>query len=669
MAVRYLDPEDGNDAADGLSFASRKKTWLSASTGMAAGDEIRVIASPGPNNIGSGTWTDNSRSVAIPAGLVKTVDEGLSGTGWVAAANITLSTSTSKKVLTAGTTQTFIVATAFTTGKVAHKTLGAAMDLSAFQSLSMWVFSSLGSVPVGSLELRLCSDTTGDVPVATLPFDDGVLSLSASGWNIAFKDFGAALPSGIQSISIYANSDPGTPTFRFSNLIAAKGRDDPLHLSHLSLIGKHTTAEPEWYPLQAIGETSVVIGYTRSADELAASNLKRPYRGTTETVDTYAARSLALVSSDANRLLQVAGTLAAPCKITGGWRRSDMAAQDGVTWLNGRGRIADLLNGNSKAFWNVEKLGFALAPGQALFQNWSGWNIQLEGWLGCDSPFYDSGSMSVDAVYTYTCKQIWGMPVAFNWPVSTWPLKASIDRIHGGAFTGAAAYTGAGGLGDRMDIRIGRIDNNAGYGAGTGSNPNHNFLRGTRFDNNDQGDLFIGTTDMTLTCHNCTLGSATKYTVLGTASRTYGAIVISAEGGDPTKHTIAKRATVLTTDAAVRHSPAGVSWKFTLTTNAGGASAALPQDFKLADIAVKAGSTVTVKCWMQRDSASLTAGIYVKDGWIAGVTETRSEMTAAAGAWEQRTLTFTPTQDGIVPIHGYAHGALASAWFDDLEIT
>ena len=59
MAIWYLDPENGNDSNDGLSFANRRKTLYTPS-GFVDGDEIRIIKSPDPTSIGNATWEKDS---------------------------------------------------------------------------------------------------------------------------------------------------------------------------------------------------------------------------------------------------------------------------------------------------------------------------------------------------------------------------------------------------------------------------------------------------------------------------------------------------------------------------------------------------------------------------------------------------------------------------------
>lgn len=67
MATYYIDFENGNDANDGTSFATRWKTITNGATAarIAPGDEIRIMASPDPTSIGNATWTGGGRPVAV----------------------------------------------------------------------------------------------------------------------------------------------------------------------------------------------------------------------------------------------------------------------------------------------------------------------------------------------------------------------------------------------------------------------------------------------------------------------------------------------------------------------------------------------------------------------------------------------------------------------------
>lgn len=68
MATYYLDYEGGNDSNNGTTFANRWKTLTNGATAVriAAGDTIRVMASPDPTSLGiNGTWTDEPLSATV----------------------------------------------------------------------------------------------------------------------------------------------------------------------------------------------------------------------------------------------------------------------------------------------------------------------------------------------------------------------------------------------------------------------------------------------------------------------------------------------------------------------------------------------------------------------------------------------------------------------------
>lgn len=668
MTIRYLDIEDGNDSNGGLSFATRKKTISSVTTGAAAGDVIRVMASPGPNDIGSCTWADNSRNITIPAGLVKLIDD--CATAWTVSTNVTAVAPTANRKSSTASAGVNVL-TAFTTGKAAYRTLAAPLDLSAFSFVAAWVDPTF-AFPIGSVVLQLCSDTTGDVPVVTIPLDDGQVTSTGNIWAIAYKDNGGSpLPSNVNSIAIFVNTDISTSSncqLNFNNIVASKGKNDPQHLSIISLIGKKTTAEPEWYPLQSLSDTQAVIGAHRQAQENTST--PRPYRGVSETVDTYAIRPTILACTVAQRTMAtVSGVSGNPIIMSGGWSRTDMSAQSGQTWISGTGRYTNAITQSAAgSFWEFDNLGFVCIGGppiSAIPGIFCTYNIL--GVLGCDTPFADPSGLTADSLTTVNINQVWGHSSAFTWPgTSCTPLKASITRIHGQAgSTGSAAYGNTLDYNDRVDLRVGMIDNNSGVGFQPPVSTARGKLQGTTFKNNVTADVNVGSSSSGATLHRCTFLSTTKYSLAGRGDTQ---LIFSCEGGDPTINSTVRRHFVFATDTVTRHS-VGMSWKLTLTANVLDESVTLPVDVTLAEIAVKANLPVTITVWMQRDSTSLTAGLRVADNWLDGVADTRAAMTVGTGTWEQVTLTFTPTEAGVIPIFGFAYGALNSAWFDDMAVS
>jgi hypothetical protein len=52
----------------------------------------------------------------------------------------------------------------------------------------------------------------------------------------------------------------------------------------------------------------------------------------------------------------------------------------------------------------------------------------------------------------------------------------------------------------------------------------------------------------------------------------------------------------------------------------------------------------------------VNAGIMVQAGSVAGVTDTQAQGSAANATWEQVTLTFTPTENGVQDVFAYIAG-------------
>jgi hypothetical protein len=113
----------------------------------------------------------------------------------------------------------------------------------------------------------------------------------------------------------------------------------------------------------------------------------------------------------------------------------------------------------------------------------------------------------------------------------------------------------------------------------------------------------------------------------------------------------------------------GVSWKLQPLSTA--RESRKPLTLSLAKVACAANSLVTIKAWMRRDNTGLTMRLVCKGGQIAGVTsDVVSAMTAAADTWEEETITFTPTEVGVVEITAEAWGGTTySGWVDDMTIS
>jgi hypothetical protein len=133
-------------------------------------------------------------------------------------------------------------------------------------------------------------------------------------------------------------------------------------------------------------------------------------------------------------------------------------------------------------------------------------------------------------------------------------------------------------------------------------------------------------------------------------------------------HKIFMRGGLISSATDQRNTASGISWKIQPTSTE--RSANWPISLPLAKVACAANSLVTVKAWMRRDNSGLTMRLVCKGGQIAGVANDVTASVTTTNAWEEETITFTPTETGVVEITAEAWGGTTfSGWVDDLTIS
>lgn len=658
MATHYIDPINGNDANAGTSFASRKKT-LASIAGLAAGDSIRVIESPVPDSLGSVSWTDNSRTLTL--GTARTLEIDPCTAAWTASTNVTCSANTSRKYGSASSR--FVVASGFTTGRIAYKALAGTLDLSGYTAVSFWLngvtVSSLGGQ---ALTLRLCSDAAGTTPVRDLVIDLGqTTAFGSATWVPVFIDAGVALPSAVGSIRIDASVDPGSATFQINNLIACQSLSHAGHLSHRSLIGKKTSGEPEWYPINSINGTTVTLGSYHSVQ----SALGPAYRGTTETVTTYQLRPIYPAWSDAQRTLPaVSGTEASHITLSGGWDATSMSVQSGSTYFTGLDYQTSAFS-LSTDWWDISGINaihmrsapYTLASG-AQYGTITAEQLTSASSWSTTGTFVDSWDVNIDRI-------VW-CDGAVTLGSSTYRQSNRIRRITGTTATVGTLLGSTNALSpvSDHDTWVDRIDNTVGIGVGASTGVIAR-LRGCTLENNSVADV-SGTSGVTI-LDNCTLSSTTSVTSPTNDSE---GIMASNLNGSSTGHRVWMAGWTAVTQSAVRQVASGVAWAVS-PTSATLVSSCRPATLKLARVAVNDGTLVSVKCYVRRTNTGLTIGIRVKGGQVAGLSSTQVATTAAAAdTWDELTITFTPSSKGVVEVEGFCHGGTTyTGYFDSLTVS
>jgi hypothetical protein len=352
MTVYYLDPVGGNDANAGTSFATRWQSFTSGATAarIGPGDEIRVIASPAADNT-SLTGTFTSSSVTLSSSISLPIYN--SGAWTAATTNVTLSTSTNRKI---GTTCVSIAPNAtFTTGKAAYLTLST-LDLSAYEQVTFWINMTAGTMNNnGDVSLVLCSDTLGNTPVHTISIPR---VFGTTRWLPVTFNNSASLSSSIQSIALYINVDLGAQTFLISNVVACKsaGSSDSITLN--TMVGQSSTGP--WFDVQSINGN--ILTFQKTSNDTVPADSTRPTVPDTGSFSVFKMEPLLLPTP--MRLgvytfgtVQDSGSAGSPIIISGGWNTTDMSTQTGETFISG----VDSGPGfqiNSKNYINYSKLSF-----------------------------------------------------------------------------------------------------------------------------------------------------------------------------------------------------------------------------------------------------------------------------------------------------------------------
>ena len=636
-------------------------TWEITSTGA---NTFTLDGSVG-NGVGSASGNVRLRS-NTRVKLATAVTQNIASTGpgraaWTSAggANVTTELNGNNKEHTVS--DGINIAAGFTTGLAAYWPLPSTLDLSGYQQVSFWFRQSSGTIgAAGAVDLRLCSDTAGVTAVNTI----SIPSAAATGRFMPVTvDLGTNLGSSIQSIALYVNTDNGAQTFIFNNIIACKASSAADSLTLTSLIGKNTTGETFW-GIQSINGTRVMLD--ADSNQGPTSTGVRGYYGTSETVTTWKRETIKLgpagSSNTALQTINESGTDGSPITYSGGWNRTDMSTQTLETWLDGVNGNGNAITTSSRSFVTCSNFGivrfytgFNHAGGAGVganFQNVYGSNLTL----GLFNMGIVKGSISSVKGHV-ACADELSIPNSFG--------ELTIDGpIVGSAGPGIIVASG--------DILIkgtanALVASNSTYGitsSGAGAKITNIKTEANVIAGVEQG--VVGSTYLL----NCNIGETTETFLSGTGSGLGLTQSIPSQNHDQTagNHKIFMNGALISAATDQRHTASGISWKIQPTSN--NRVSANPVTLSLAKVACSANNLVTIKTWMYRDNSGLTMRLVCKGNQIAGVASDVTASVTTTNAWEEETITFTPTETGVVEITAEAWGGTTfSGWVDDMTIS
>ncbi len=659
MTTLFGDYANGVDANDGTSFANRFKSWTNGATAArtAPGDIIRWMKSPDPTTLGSCTWTNGSASVTIPAGTILDI-ETCEGAWTAVAANVTQSNTTTAKQGTNSLTLT--VAGAFTTGQIAYKTLPGTLNCSSYDTLSCYLRFDIASIAANTFRIDLCSDNLGATPVDSFTIDYATSS-TANIWAKIVKSKGSALGATINSISLVALLDPGAVTIRIDNIFVSKSPStaDCLTLASLIAISTSPTGFDHWYVIKSASGTTVVLETLHSSTAATAGKL---YVQPTVTTTTYVRQPilLPLVGGVLANVTQEAGTQGSPITHSGGWDTTNMTSQTGETFL------MSIFGGLGAPFFDIEH-SF----------------ISMEKLSYCNGNIFTGGS-SATGLKEFLCTDCHALGMTSNFATilgGDWrftrchsngasPFVPSTFTNHIGniefndCHCNALSAGGTAGL-FTMNYFCNAIDctaaNSNSYGFYIISDSGGVMLERCK----TKGCLTAGIgliVGASATGNNCELNEADEVAHLSTDdSRFYSQNHDGVNGAC----LIDGNRFLTTTDASVRHTASGYSWKVSVIST--DADVNFPVKLLLGTRWLASGVATTITVWAQRTNTGLTVQLVVPKYAGTITTAASASIAAAANTWEQLSVSVTPAADGVMEVWGYCYGGSTySGYFDDL---
>ena len=672
-----------------------------------SGSTCTLVGSTG-NGVGGTSGflrkVSNQRVILASSPIVNIASHGNRGNGrtaWTAqTANITTSLVTIDAlggIKEGDCSDSIAVGANFTTGLAAYKATGT-LNLSGHQQISFWIKQTAGTIGAsGALSLKLCSDTAGATAVNTFNVENLTV---LNRWTPITIDLATNLGASIQSIGFYVNTDNGAQTFLLSNIIACKASSSADSLNLCSLIGKNTSGET-WCGIQSINGTRVMLdtGGQWGPVTIGLSSIQIPgYYGTSETITTYKRETikvpLAATATAQSSLLnfqrggvapQSAG-VGNPIVYSFGWNRTNMSTRTGESWFDGRNgfgysNYAYYLTGGNIT---VDRLGYVrfyyglFIPGcmYSVVTNYHGNNCDQYG-------LYAREHRNVTYDTIYCCYNSLGGVFAFSQVGQTTFRNMVICSNNSAGFT---YYNSMSNTLDNFTIKnnINGISiiqsHNLSANSGTISD---SWQYG--IDNNGlgYGNIFKNTTLSTNTTAstrsnvggpsyfiNSSLNDTTEVAI---ASPGYGNnSKVFSHNHDQTNnlHYIWCDYGLIYSTTSVRYTNNGIAWAMA-PTHGSVRYIGFPLDLSVATVAVSANSQVTVKAWMRRTNIGLVMRLRVKGGQIAGVAnDVTGYMTgASADTWEQVSISFTPTESGVVEILAECWGGTTfTGYVDDLTI-
>jgi len=642
------------------------KTITSGATAarIAPGDIIRIAKSPIPTSIGNATWTNLSKTVTLASAQTLTVDNcetkwNENGSGDCTCSAVAVATDAKQ----GSYCMKFLMDAAVQTGimQAFYKISDSGIDFSAYQKLSFWIKNEEAIADGESWYICLCSDVAGATVVDTfkvpaIPSTAQWLPLTLT------KEGGGNLGAAIKSVAVWTGTTAPTASkyIYLDNIIACTTSG----LNLQSLISKTTTEQggtEGWYGIQSIDGVTILLDNNTATK----ANSGRGYytSGTSpETVPTYKRETtktaLAATASTSVQATQEEGNYGLNTEYQGGYNTATNE-QTGETFFDGLNGFGNGIY-NSLNYQTINRIntirynnGLYIISFQNYINNLFSFNCNSGIYVSSNSSTYEN-IICCNNIYNIILGAIESTNNLFNTVISRNSTNHSVF------FYSLFSYNIINNL--TVNNNITGIN----FGADINS-PKNNLIKNLISDAN--------VTAITLsnrgTNNDVIKASFTEaspvYINLGVINNRLS--INSYNGGGVY---CALNYGLIVSQSTTRHTASGVAWQMSPTNvvrNAG-----YPLELSIAKIAVAASSEVTVKAWCKLSHASdIGAKLICKGGQISGVATDVTDTKTADTDWEELSISFTPTEAGVVEIvaqaYWLANAASQSVYFDDLTVT
>ena len=546
-------------------------------------------------------------------------------------------------------------------------------SLSGYQTMSFWIKNS-ATITAGQWRIVLCSDAIGETIV-----DEFLIPaiLSTALWvplNIT-KTGGGNLGASTASIAIY--SDTIAPTsasnILLDNIIACTTSG----LNLQSLISKNTLEQggaEGWYGIQSINGKIVLLDNGVST----VGNAGRGYFGTTETVETYIREPINLTTT---QNMQDSGTNGNNIQFQGGYD-TGTGNQTGETFISGyfAANNSSGIFGNAQSYITINRINTVRWNGNAGFdiRSVSSYitldNISSSNNIGAGVYFTGRANLinNLSNSNNNTGKGLWLQNVTAS--INNFVL---ISNLNNNLSFGLYFYNGASNntigtiskacnnitagiyIGESSSIPCFQnsinlasdVSYNSSYGVYYINGSTENYINSLTTSNNLTGGVIANNCPGFNYIKSATISESTQVNI--PTGYVDSRVFIEKIGGNYSKiftdgGNIVSEATTLTNGS-------GTQWKLTTETN-GNRNSDYPLNLSIAKIAVTANNLVTVKAWFLKGHATnIGAKLVCKGGHIAGVAADVTATKANDTSEEELTITFTPTEAGVVEIEAWAY--------------